>query len=75
MQNKQYNFELVVDKKIIEGTWNHLSLYMLWYHLNTFNLPCLAYISDLVDEYQQYQEATVDDDDEEEEEDYEYSNE
>ena len=48
---------------------------MLWYHLNTFNLPCLAYISDLVDEYQQYQEATVDDDEEEEEEDYEYSNE
>ena len=33
------------------------------------------YILDLVDEYQQYQEATVDDDDDEEEEDYEYSNE
>ena len=32
------------------------------------------FISDLVDEYQQYQEATVYEDDDEEEEDYEYSN-
>ena len=53
---------------------------------NTYHFECFdttrihidlisPYILDLVDEYQQYQEATVDDDDDEEEEDYEYSNE
>ena len=50
---------------------------MLWYHhQNTIHIDLISpYILDLVDEYQQYQEATVDDDDDEEEEDYEYSNE
>ena len=49
---------------------------MLWYTTRQYTYwSDLPYILDLVDEYQQYQEATVDDDDDEEEEDYEYSNE
>ena len=53
------------------GTTYHFKCFGTTRHIDLIS----PYILDLVDEYQQYQEATVDDDDDEEEEDYEYSNE